>query len=172
MKRLFSFLSENWHRYCIPLLNAFWVVGLLSGILVSLSFRELLVPMLRQAVCEDNSVSGFLVVSVLPFIFCAYSVSLSEHWLLPLIGGLKALSFGFCACGVALAFGQSGWLIRMLLLFSDCITVPLLYWFSLRHISGRTSRVLRDMVVVIVVLLVVGYADCMVVSPFLARLFS
>lgn len=141
------------------------------GMLTASVMKSELIPLIRSVLIRPAGVSGLLTVSVLPCFLCAYGVSLGELWVLPLVGGFKSFGFGFCGCGVAMAFGQSGWLVRLLLLFSDCMILAPLYLFSLRHICGRTSRVRRDIAALLILSAVVFTVDHWVVSPFLCQLF-
>ena len=174
MKRHFAvvtYLKRSWHRYSVWLLHSFWILGFATGIFLAVSCQNILVPMMRGIVTARVSISGLLVVALLPFLLSCYAISLSDFWLLLFIGAAKAFGFGFCACGVSLAFGNSSWLIRILLLFTDCFAVPLLYLFSLRHISGRASRAQRDMAIVLSIMAITSLVDYIWISPFLAALF-
>ena len=171
MKRCFLLFSGQLYRKGEWLLNCCWIVGWVGGIATAVYCRDCLVQMTSTVVYSHVSISGLLIAGFLPLLFSSFAVSFSESWILPIVGGVKVFSFGFCACAVGMTFGQSGWLIRMLLLFTDCFTVPAFYFFSLRHISGRTSRVRRDIAVFFAFITVVCLIDYSLVSPFLLKLF-
>ncbi len=172
MKVLSSLCSfRRRFRFGVVILNICWVAGFIGGMVTAFYLREMLVPMVLGVLGQPAGLSGLLVASVLPCLFCAYGASLGELWVLPLTGGLKAFGFGFCGCGVSLACGQSGWLVRLMLLFSDSMIIVPLYLFSLRHICGRTSRVHRDIALLLLFAVAVCFVDYRMVSPFLCKLF-
>lgn len=148
-----------------------WITCSVAGIITAIYMSDLLIPLMRGAVMQPVSISGVLIAVFLPFLFAAFAVFFSERWLLIVIGGIKAFGFGFCACGISLTFGQCDWLIRGLFLFTDHFTVPMLYLFCLRYLSGET-RLRRELAVWLLIIAVVSGIDHCFVSPFLAELFS
>lgn len=154
------------------LLALAWVGGFLAGVLTASRMGAEL-PALVYSLCgQPVTVSGELVMSVLPCLLCVYGATLGELWLLPLVGGWKAFGFGFAGCAVSMTFGQSSWLVRGLLLFSSWIILVPLYLFSLRHIHGKTSRVHRDAAVLMSISVAVCVLDYFAIAPFLCMLFS
>jgi len=175
MKRLQTapqFVTRFRFSLGVAILNTCWIGGLILGMLIAGRMREVLIPLVRSVSVQPAGISGLMVASVLPCLLCAYGVTLGELWVLPLVGGMKAFAFGFCGCGISLTFGQSGWLMRLLLLFSDSLILVPLYLFSLRHICGRTSRVRRDLAILLPFSAGVCLVDYGLISPFLCKLFS
>ena len=166
------FSRQYWFRFGAGLLNFCWIGGLFLGIAIAFRMREEMTLLIPSVLSQKATLSGLMLASVLPCLLCAYGASLRELWVLPLVGGLKAFGFGFCGCSVGLVYGQCGWLLRLLLLFSDCLILAPLYLFSLRHICRRTSRVHGDIAVLLLFSVIVCIADYGVVSPFLCKLFS
>lgn len=161
-----------WRRACIVLLALFWCVGLFFGIYTACSFNDAFVPLMRAAVQCRVSIVGLLLILFLPFLFAAFAVYFSQPWLLLVIGFVKAFSFGFCCFAAQSCFGSAGWLVRLLLLFSDSCMLPVLCWFCVRHISGDLMAIRKDLILALALAIVVGSIDYYWVSPFLAALID
>ena len=163
-------LRSLWRKFSPWLLALSWFSGMLLGTCAALATSEFLVPMMRQSVTRSVSIPGLLAASVVPFLFSAFAISLSEPWLLLIISTLKAFGFSFCACGVSLAFGQSSWLVRFLFLFSDHCLIPVMYLYWLRHIKGQVKTCFWEPAGCIGAALLVGCIDYCLVAPFLVSL--
>ena len=116
-----------------------WCGGLICGILAYSTAGVSFAPMMRGAAFGAVSIAGLLGITTLPFLISAFAVSFSMAWLLFPVCFCKAFAFSFVSMGVLQAFGSAGWLVRLLLLFSDCTGMPLLYGFWLRHLPGCHS---------------------------------
>lgn len=165
-------LPHWWRRACMVFLALFWCVGLLIGVRVGTQAGDTLFSLMRTAAGSRVSIVGLLVVTVLPFLFSAAAVFFSKPWLMLPVLFFKGLSFGACAYGVCGAFGDAGWLIRLLLLFSDGFMIPVLFWFCLRHMGGQRWAVKKDLAVCATAALIVGSLDYCFISPFLAMLIE
>lgn len=152
-------------------LALFWFSGLLTGSALSVAASDSLAPMMRMAVDCCVSIDGLLTAILLPFLLSVFAVLIHEPWLLLPIAFGKAFLVSFLGIGVLAAYGSAGWLVRGLLMFSDCCTLPLLYWYWSRHTSDqRGSGAVSALVLVIAIL--IGSFDYCVVSPFLAAVIS
>ena len=151
-------------------LAVLWLLGLLSGSLVSLSAGTLLAPTMRSAVSGGMSIFGLLAALLLPLLFTAMAVFISQPALLFPVVFLKGFLFSFTGSGVLAAFGTSGWLIRVLLMFSDLLVLPLLWWVWIQVFSGERNTVLRCNALAFVIAVVIGCFDYTLVAPFLAGL--
>ena len=79
---------------------------------------------------------------------------------------LKAFLFSFVSMGVLAYAGSGGWLLRYLFLFSDCVTLPVLfgYWFGFVSAPIK-SRLVLTTCVVLLALAVVTILDYHVIAP-------
>ena len=160
-----------WWRHTAPgLLAASWGLGILLGYFVASSVSQTLVELVPQTTCQIMSMTGCLSVTVLPFFLTAFVVTFSEPCLLLFISTCKAFSFSFCAWGVCLAYGQCGWLVLFLFLFSDFLLIPLQYFYWLRHIRGDRAPESWELPILLGAAILVGYVDYHFVAPFLASL--
>lgn len=161
-----------WRRGCRFFLACSWLSGLVCGILVSLSAGSLLVSLMRSTLYVPVSIVGLLCVTILPFLFSALAVFLSRPGLLLPICFAKAFLLAFVSVGILRAFGSAGWLLRWLLLFGDCASVPVLYWFWLRYISGNRPLCGWEAISMLSLGLLIGSVNYSVISPFLVRLIE
>lgn len=119
----------------------------------------------------DSAVSivGLLSVVLLPFLFSAVAVYISQPCLLLGIAFCKGLSFSLVSLGVMTAYGSAGWLMRSLLMFADILSLPMLVFFWIHYgISGRIT--LRGILVCLAVCVFICSIDSWIIAPFLAGL--
>ena len=147
-----------------------WLSGLVSGVGFSNLAGDSFLSMMRGAAVSSVSIVSLLSISLLPFLISAFSVYMHSFGLLAGLCFIKGCLFAFISMGVFTAFGSGGWLIRILMMFSDlCCLLPLwLCW--LRILSGSFQGSFRP--VVRGGLMAVGIVcfDYLYVLPFLAKL--
>lgn len=155
-----------------PLLAFFMFLGLVFGFLCSADSTVFLHSLMRPVVCYRVSIVGFICLLLVPFLLSAYAVFLSSPLLFPLCFA-KFFSFAYSAKMLMLAYGDAGWLARWLLLFSSVLSLPVLIWFCMRHVDGRSrENFWRDLGLCTVLLIGIGSFDYRVISPFLVRLID
>lgn len=153
------------------LLAAAWFFGLLIGIFSAASASETLLPIMRGVVSCPVSIPGLLFAVYMPFLLSAFAA----YFCPPLIYAYsvcKAFSFGYCAYGIILTFGNAAWLICFLFLFSDFCLLPVLYLFWLRHISDGRSQLLFEFLICLLIASVVACIDISWISPYLLKLYN
>ena len=157
-------------RSCKIILAALWCAGLICGI--SAAACAGILPSLMRACCQSRvSIVSLLFVPLLPFLFSAFAVFISCPRLVCFVGFLKAFSFGLCLRAVSAAFGSAGWLVCSLLLFTDCVTMPALFWFWLRHADGNISSLGKDSLICTTWFLLIAIIDSAYVTPMLIQIF-
>ena len=149
-----------------------WCLGLLCGTILFQRADPSFFSLMRSACVGPVSIVGLLGVSLIPFLLSAFAVFISAHWLLLLICLLKAGCFAAVSLGIMEAFGTAGWLVRILLLFSDSISVILLYIFWLRHLCGRRRFCCLDMLLFFSLSTLLSSVDYCIISPFWAGLIE
>ena len=156
-----------------PLLAFLMLLGFLCGIFLTVNSDPSSVSLMRTAALSRVSIVGLLTVLLLPFLLSAFAVYTSSTYLLFPVCWLKAFSFSHSAGMISLAFGNAGWLVRWLLLFSSGLSLPVLIWFCMRHGDGTHRKdLLRDFSVCMVLVLLIGSLDFRVISPFLVKLIE
>jgi hypothetical protein len=146
-----------------------WCAGLLLGCFCAWQTGNVHSSLMRGAAERSVSIVGLAVVC-LPFLLTVFTVLFRTPWLIyPLCFG-KGFGFAFVAALCAGGFGSGGWLLRVLLLFTDGFSAPLLLflWLSILRRPNRFEA--KGFVISAVGLLVAGSIDYWLVAPFLARL--
>lgn len=153
------------------ILGLFWLLGLLLGIFFTARADDSYFLLMRQAACCRVSITGLAAVVVLPFLFCTFAASVGI-WLIPWICLIKAFLFSSCAAALTVSFGTAGWLVRLLLQFSDGMCLPLLFWFSARLYACNRDDVFRDLRNCLLFAAATVCIDFCVISPFLVSLIE
>lgn len=145
----------------------FFVLGLFSGGYLFLRADDSFAFLMCRALSGRVSIVGLASVSVLPFLFSAFAVSLYLPRLFRVVAYCKALTFSYVALGIWAAYGSGAWLAHLLLMFSDICTIPLLWLYWLRHSEapGRDGDGCY-----LITLIFIGSLDYFIVSPFAAAL--
>ena len=169
------FHSDFYHRYgwsSTRFLALCFTAGLLSGASVFYVAGPPLLPLMRGILKDSMSIIGLLSVTFLPFLVSAFAVYICEPWLLYCVCFTKGLVFSFCSAAIMMAFGSAGWLFRWLLMFSELISLPFLYWFWQRHISSERGFSIAEFLSILCWLTLIGSVDYCCVTPFLAVLIK
>lgn len=147
-----------------------WISGLLCGMVTSLSAGPSLIGLMRSSLSRSVSIFGLLCIGFLPFLIAITVVSLSKTKWIILICFVKAFLFSFVSIGIFSRFGSASFLLRLLLLFSDCFCVCLLYFLSLRVLSSPPKQQKLLFVFLFSLEFLVRSIDYRIISPFWARL--
>ena len=146
--------------------------GLILGVFVSTTARDSLFSLMCTAEFGCVSIVGLLFVIFLPFLFSAFAVYICQSWLLIPIAFIKAFCYGFSYFGIAESFGAAGWLFQSLLMFSDTLLMPVLWWFWMRITSDKRNSLFVSTALTAIVTIVIGSFDYIIVSPFVTKLIS
>ena len=160
--------SSGGRKYDTSILAFSWTLGLVFGIcsVAAGSFG----PAFQQA--ADVSPSFFSIISVLllPLVISLLALYAGQRWVIFPLAFLKALSFAYVGWSVIATFGSAGWLIRLLMMFSDCATVPLLWWFWRKALTSEFDALVPPSIAVALTIFGIGIVDYGVISPFLVSL--
>ena len=146
-----------------------WCAGLLTGCYFANCAGNTHYSMMRRAASCSVSIAG-LVVVLLPFLFSAFAVYLSKTWLFLPLSFFKAFRFAYLAGIVSASYGSAGWLIRLLLFFTDGLEIAVLLWIWFRWIGEGTKQAIREITGGAILCVMVWIMDYFVVSPFLGKL--
>lgn len=153
-------------------LAIFWILGLLTGSFFAFKAPSAYTSLLRMITTERVSIIGLGLILFFPLIISAIVVHFSVPLLLLPLAFFKAFFFSFFSYGFVLAFGNAGWLVRWLFVFSDsCMIIPLL-WLWFRNISGNRGTLKNDLVLCSVFAAFFGCIDYFTISPFTLMLFN
>ena len=154
------------------LLAFFSCCGAVLAVAVSGSSELSISLMMRMAASSHVSIVGLMFSASLPFLITVVAYCFSKPFLLFPISFIKTFSYTLAICSVRIGFLQAGWLVCMLLLFSDTAAIVVLYWHWIRNIHGFRDSALTEMLFCTAVALVVTVIDYIWVSPFLMALIS
>ncbi len=161
-------LPPQARRGCV--LAAVWITGLVLGCILGMRTNEIYRYLMRSAAQSAVSIIGLLATAGVPFLFVYFSVYISRPKLIYLICFLKACSYSLTGMMILSVYGSAGWLVRLLLQFTESGAMILLCWFACGHLEGSREKLGTDTVICSVLLLCLGCMDHCYVSPFLAML--
>lgn len=153
-------------RSCKLILLFLWIIGFLCGV-VCAAYADNLTSLMRTCFSSGVSIVGLLSVPILPFLISAVAVYCSAPLILYFTGFCKAFLIGFSLCVVHSVFDGGGWLICLLLFFTDLLTAPVLMLFQLRYCGCEGTVRPRDILFPLFWFALVGAVDCFAVVPFL-----
>ena len=170
--KAFGKFSSLVQRKLRLLFVSFFVLGIVFGICLSGMVHNSLHSSVYTAGRADISFWGLCVVLLMPLLASLVPFYFNIPILVLPIAFFKAFIFGFCSCCIAFAYGDAGWLVRSLLLFSDSTMLIVLCWYWLTHLDGNRFRLKQDTFLCLCVALVIGITDYMYISPFAALLLQ
>lgn len=146
-----------------------WIAGLLLGTAYGYRADHFYLHLMRIAVFSHMSIVGLLIILYFPLLFSAFAVYMKRpHWL-AVVSFLKAFLFSSCGAALYVAFGSAGWLVRLMLQFSDICSLPFFYWFCMRNITGQKNLMWHDLLICCAVMAILGLFDFCLISPFLVN---
>ena len=152
------------------LLGLVWASGFATGGFIHCVFGSVFFPWMRGIIFLPVSIVGLFCAACFPFLFSVFAVYLGLRWLLYPVCFGKALIFSLISSALWVHFGTAGWLAWLLIMFNDVISLPLLYRYWLRYISGLRPFSIVDVLLTVSCLLIIGSVDYYCISPFLATL--
>ena len=161
-----------WRKSAAVFLALSWLAGLMLGVVLFVHTDGCFSSLMRGALDDTVSIVVRISVAVLPFLFSAFAVYIFKPGLLLPVCFLKAFAFSFVSVGVLSSFGSGGWALRWLLMFTDILSLPVLYFYWRQHISGDVCFSGSGTFFMLSLLILIGCIDCCCISPFLAGLIS
>ena len=146
------------------------VLGHLAGIWLSSAAGEQ-IPDVVRILSDGAAFPGRIAVLLLPLLCSAGAVYVGQPVLLLPIAFWKALSFSYVFSGLSFSWTGAGWLVGSLSMFSGFLSLPVLCWYWLRHLDGRSFD-LSGFLTALVFLLAIALADFWVISPFLLNIIT
>ena len=149
-----------------------WVGGLIAGAGCYCTASPEQISLVCRVVFSPATIVGLLNVVMIPFLLSVFAMTWFSPWFLVGIGFAKAFLFSFVSLVFLANYSGGGWLLRLLLLFEDCLTLPFLYWYWIRTAGGSLRDHLVETGTVCGVLLLVAFFDLRFVSPFVCLIDS
>ena len=168
----FTYKSPVFISHRIILLFAVCICGMIAGCWQSIAASDSVLLIYDHAIFTNASLLGLLLYSLIPFVLVHILLRWSYILVAYALLFFKMFLFGCCAYGLVIAFGQSGWLVRWLIMFSDSCTIILLIWYFARSISGTSDHAQSDHIICIVLSAMIVIFDYLIVSPFTVLLLN
>lgn len=123
-------------RKRIFLLAFFWIGGLLAGVYAAGNADESVLSLMRTGTFSGVSIVTSCAAHLFPVFVTALAFFIAPVLILP-IAFCKAASFGFVSSCISSAFHSAGWLVRLLVMFSDTGMTAVLLWLWIRCLCTR-----------------------------------
>ena len=163
---------QDSRKYRNIFLAFIWLIGLYCGITSFNLMQISSFPMMRGVQRYSVSIVSLLSVSLLPFLFSFLFVYIRSFPFLVLLCYIKGFLFSFVSLGIWLAYGGAGWLVRLLVMFSDlCCMVPL-WWCWIRCTEQDPAGALRPLGIALIAVTSIVCFDFYCISPILVRLLE
>lgn len=154
------------------LISLIWSLGLAAGMILQFFAGDFFFPMMRGILSGSVSIVCLLASAFLPFLFSAFAVYISQPWLLLLIAFWNAFAYSFLSFSFIFCFGSSGWLLRLFLMFHDCLLVPMLFWYLHSHSFPASRFSYWEFFLICMVILGIGIFDYGYILPLLADMIN
>lgn len=165
-------VSELLQRNLRLILFVVFLSGLLLGGLLSRLAGSSLLVLVFAAGEDTASVLGLAAVLLVPLLISFFVFYYNVPVLVFPIAFIKAVIFGFCSCCIMFTYGDSGWLVRSLLLFSDSMMLVVLCWYWIRQLGNGRLRLKQNTLLCSYLAVLIGMVDYMYISPFAAMLLQ
>ena len=133
-------MSFNPLAFSSAMLIILWCTGLLLGLHIATVVYSPYIGFYYAAAGAHAAFAGLFAVFFLPFLMSVIVVQKGIRWAVFPIAMVKAFSIGFNLAMVQFAFGQSAWLIRGFMMFSDITSAFLLLWLWLISLSKEKPQ--------------------------------
>ena len=167
-----AYPGDKFRKGSTIFLALYWCLGLLTGVLFFHAYGSSFSLMMRSILQDSVSIVDLLSVGLYPFLFSAFAVLISSPWLLLPIAFFRAFLLSFVSAQILASFGSAGWLLRPLLLFSDVLSAPLLYFYMHRCLSSKFYHPVCSFFLILCSSLLIGSLDYVYILPFLADVIN
>lgn len=173
MKTEDSFLScLSSYRKFVWFLSFSWICSIAFGLAFALYTQPYTVSLMRMADFGRVSIVGLACIILAPLYLSAIAVYFRRTGWIYTIATLKGISFGFGIFVFTAVFGSAGWLMRLLIAFSDSAMLVPLFLFWIRHLDGSQRYLRRDLIICTVSALLIGLADYFIISPYTTAMLA
>ena len=170
MKRSrFSHHPVMGRRTAVQVLAWAFLAGLLSGLPASAGAEDVFCET-KAAFAYPAGIAVF-ISPLLPLLFSGFAVYVKRSVLLVPAAFWRAFLFSYAGSGIIRSWGQAGWLVGGLAQFGSFCSLPVLWWYWLRHIGGEAFDG-RTLFLALGAALLIGWVDAGVISPFLSNILT
>lgn len=149
-----------------------WLFGLILGCyFATVASSNESIHIVRQVLQSEPSIIGLFISLIIPLVTSFLAIKLRLNLLILPIAFIKAVCFSFCAMCLIFAFGDAGWLLCRLYVFSDSCAVVVLLLFWIHCIPGDVVALNKNFCYCLVSISAICFVDYFLVSPFAMKLF-
>lgn len=153
-------------RLRLALFSSVWFGGFVFGALIFRSAQSAFVSGMFGALSCAVSIVGLLLVIILPFLITALAVYESKPVALYLLCFFKAVLYSVNVLAIYGAYGTAGWLVQILLMFTENCTMAMLWFLWLCVILNRPKIFQRAFLWCFGISVLAGVLDLFIISPF------
>lgn len=164
---VYNYIQESYspsRRTSARFLAFSFLTGFLFGIYAGVFQDASLFPMMCGIINDSVSIVCLIGILLIPFVISASAFWIDPAFLFP-ICFLRAFLYAFIHLTLLRHYSDCGFVIRWLILTSDCLSLPLLYLFWYRRISGYSLN-LATLITVCAMVCGIGFFDFYTVTPF------
>jgi len=166
---IFPQQSRKYHNIFLAFV---WLLGLNCGIALFRMSQTTSFSLMHGVFDCSVSIVGLLSVSLLPFLFSAFAVYIRSYLFLVVLCFIKSCLFAFVSMGLICTYTSAGWLIRLLMMFSDICSLVPLWWCWIRSSSNVPFDSYRSVVIASFAAVIISCLDYYLVSPILVKLLE
>ena len=165
-------LVRNLTHIYSAVLALLWVAGIVAGVRFAYHNNNVSSVIVVQYSQQRASLVLLLLLQGIPLLLIGLATW--RCWQICVAGlfFLRMFAFGLTAGAVYLAFSSAGWLVCVLLLFSQIATMVPLVWLTIKKVRGEFRLYSSAFVFVCVVSVMLVIFDYYWVSPFLSLLLK
>ena len=160
--------SFNFPRFFLVL---FWLFGLFTGCQIALTLSQETLAMMCSVRAARFSIAGLLLSLLIPYGISMLVTHIHKLHLLFPIAFMKAFLFSLCAAAFVRSFGDSGWLLTRLFMFSESLGSAVLLWYWVQQTGKCADSILKTANISFFAILIVVLFDVFMVVPFTSLLF-
>ncbi len=161
--------SFNFPRFFLIL---FWLLGLLTGCQIAHTLSQETLVMMRSVGAARFSIAGLLLSLLVPYGISMLVAHIHKLYLLFPIAFMKAFLFSLCAAAFICSFGDAGWLLTRLFMFSESLGSAVLLWYWVQLTGKRVDSISKSANISFFAIFIVVLFDVFMVVPFTSLLFN
>ena len=165
-----AFHDFKCRRINLFLLAFFTICGCSLGVYTSHVSDINSFHLMRMAVTCPVSIVGLTFVMLLPFLITAFAIWISKPYFILPVSFFKSFSFTLVLCYTIAVFDAAGWLMCLMLLFSNISVQFSLNWLWIRLFSGTSRSLAKDLLLCVFCSLAIIVVDYFFVAPYLVQL--
>ena len=168
----FSYIGGRADSFHVYLLAFIWTFGLSGGILFSLKAEPLFTSRMCAGVLTSVSIPGLLLLMIFPFILSLFAIRFRAMWAVFILALLKSFIYGFSRCMIIHIYFRAGWLVNILLFFSDTAISLLLLWYWISCLAHAGKWTLKTCFGLCAGAVLICVLDCCFVLPVLTGIMA